>query len=221
MIDLICDIHTDSNALRLGPACWMWDYLRRSRTQGYFVPLSGGIDSCATAVIVFSMCRLVAEAAERGGKVPFQFSLRLIDCIPFFSPDEQVIADARRIVGEPEGTAYIPSDAREFCGRIFHTCYMGTENSSVETRTRAKDLAQAIGSYHIDLNMDTVVNAVRSLFAFVTGVKPKFKVHGGSAAENLALQNIQVCNQFLIFLFLSIPLHLRIPVVFVSFLRIP
>lgn len=97
---------------------------------------------------------------------------------------------------------------------------MGTENSSVETRTRAKDLAQAIGSYHIDLNMDTVVNTVRSLFAFVTGVKPKFKVHGGSAAENLALQNIQVCILLLILLFLSIPLQLRIPVVCVSFLRI-
>jgi hypothetical protein len=52
----------------LGPACWLWDYLRRSRTQGYFIPLSGGIDSCATSVIVYSMCRLVAEAATRAGK---------------------------------------------------------------------------------------------------------------------------------------------------------
>ena len=52
---------------RLGPACWLWDYLRRSRTQGFFIPLSGGIDSCATAVIVYSMCRLVAEAAARAG----------------------------------------------------------------------------------------------------------------------------------------------------------
>lgn len=43
----------------------MWDYLRRSRTSGYFVPLSGGIDSCATAVITFSMCRLVVEAAQK------------------------------------------------------------------------------------------------------------------------------------------------------------
>src|SRR5947209_7867679 len=43
---------------RLGPACWLWDYLRRSKTSGYFLPLSGGIDSCATAVIVHSMCRL-------------------------------------------------------------------------------------------------------------------------------------------------------------------
>ena len=47
-------------------------------------------------------------------------------------------------------------------------------------------------SYHVDLNMDTVVTAVRNLFAFVTGVKPRFKLYGGSVAENLALQNIQV-----------------------------
>lgn len=69
---------------------------------------------------------------------------------------------------------------------------MGTENSSVETRKRAKDLSKAIGSYHVDLNMDTVVGAVRELFAVCTGKRPMFKVHGGTAAENLALQNIQV-----------------------------
>lgn len=62
------------------------------------------------------------------------------------SADLQVIADARRIAGEPEDSDYLPTDAREFCGRIFHTCYMGTENSSIETRKRAKDLAEAIGA---------------------------------------------------------------------------
>ena len=51
---------------RFGPACWLWDYLRRSRTQGYFLPLSGGIDSCATAVIAYSMCRLAVDAARTG-----------------------------------------------------------------------------------------------------------------------------------------------------------
>lgn len=51
---------------RLGPACWLWDYLRRSRTQGYFVPLSGGIDSCATATIVYSMCLQVIKATNEG-----------------------------------------------------------------------------------------------------------------------------------------------------------
>lgn len=122
----------------------------------------------------------------------------------------QVIGDARRIAGEAEDSAYIPSDPREFANRIFHTCYMGTENSSVETRRRAKQLSAAIGrcviyvtareqadrqaSYHVDLNMDTVVTAVRNLFGFVTGVRPQFRSQGGSGAENLALQNIQVCS---------------------------
>ncbi|EDR14650.1 uncharacterized protein LACBIDRAFT_305496 [Laccaria bicolor S238N-H82] len=162
--------HAPEEEIALGPACWLWDYLRRSRTQGYFIPLSGGIDSCATAVIVYSMCRLVSEAALRG--------------------EQQVIADARRMTGEPD-SSYIPSDPREFANRIFHTCYMGTENSSLETRRRAKQLSEAIGSYHVDLNMDSVVTAVRSLFGYVTGFRPQFRSQGGSNAENLALQNIQ------------------------------
>ena len=40
--------------------------------------------------------------------------------------------------------------------------------------------------------MDSVVTAVRQLFAMVTGVRPQFRQQGGSNAENLALQNIQV-----------------------------
>ncbi|KAH8986847.1 glutamine-dependent NAD synthetase with GAT domain-containing protein [Lactarius akahatsu] len=163
--------HSPEEEIAFGPACWLWDYLRRSRTQGYFLPLSGGIDSCATAVIAYSMCRLAVDAARSG--------------------NAQVIADARRIVGEPEGSEYVPTDPRELCGRILHTCYMGTENSSAETRMRARELAEAIGSYHKDLNMDHVVTALRTLFQLVTGLRPRFRAHGGSDAENLALQNIQ------------------------------
>lgn len=123
------------------------------------------------------MCRLVYEACtrskEQGGV------------------NEQVLSDARRIVGEPECSLWVPSSPQDVCYRLFHTCYMGTVNSSDETRSRAKDLARAIGSYHTDFNMDTIVSAVVSLFTMVTKKTPQFKVHGGSATENLALQNIQ------------------------------
>ena len=91
------------------------------------------------------MCRLVAEAASRASKC-----IRLLATVAIYIDplkDKQVIADARRIVGEPEDTSYIPSDPKEFCGRLFHTCYMGTENSTIDTRKRAKDLAEAIGRY--------------------------------------------------------------------------
>jgi NAD+ synthase (glutamine-hydrolysing) len=44
--------------------------------------------------------------------------------------------------------------------------------------------------------MDVLVTAVRTLFSLVLGFKPKYKVHGGSETENLALQNIQVRKRF-------------------------
>ncbi|KAH9817214.1 hypothetical protein DFH28DRAFT_1081433 [Melampsora americana] len=161
--------HTPEEEIALGPACWLWDYLRRSGMKGFFVPLSGGIDSCATSMIVYSMCLLVTKEARLG--------------------NQQVIEDARRIVGGSED--YVPLDSKEFCNRVFHTCYMGTENSSPETRKRAKDLALDIGAYHLDLHMDTVVTAILFLFTLVTLRTPLFKINGGTSTENLALQNIQ------------------------------
>lgn len=160
--------HLPEEEIALGPACWMWDYLRRSKTGGFFLPLSGGIDSCATAVIVHSMCRLVVAAIENGNK--------------------QVLADVQSLTHDPE---FVPKTPQEVAGRLFYSSFMGTENSSKETRARAKKLALEIGSYHIDMNMDTLVTAVVNVFQVATGHTPIFKIFGGSQTENLALQNIQ------------------------------
>ncbi|ORX66703.1 glutamine-dependent NAD(+) synthetase with GAT domain-containing protein [Linderina pennispora] len=142
--------HLPEEEINLGPACWLWDYLRRSSQGGFFLPLSGGIDSCST-------CGHCA----------------------FDAGDQQVIEDVRKCVGM--GPEYLPKDAQELASHLFYTCYMGTGNSSSETRTRAKQLASAVGSYHVDLNMDSCGLGHRDAYA----------VHGGSNAENLALQNIQ------------------------------
>ncbi|KAL4913140.1 hypothetical protein BDW62DRAFT_170328 [Aspergillus aurantiobrunneus] len=177
--------HAPEEEIALGPACWLWDYLRRSGTAGFFLPLSGGIDSCATAVIVHSMCREVIKAVSQG--------------------NEQVIKDVRRLCAEPEDSTWIPTTSQEVCNRIFHTSFMGTQNSSKETRDRAKELAAKIGSYHVDFNFDTVVTALTNLFTVVTNFQPRFKVHGGSRAENQALQNIQArLRMVLSYLFASL-----------------
>ncbi len=47
-----------------GPACWLWDYLRRSGATGFLLPLSGGADSSAVAAIVGSMCQQVVAAVK-------------------------------------------------------------------------------------------------------------------------------------------------------------
>lgn len=152
-----------------GPACWLWDYMRRSGAGGYFLPLSGGADSSATATIVGCMCQLVVRAIQKDN-------------------DATALADVRRLVGDAK---YVPKDARDFANRIFHTTYMGTKNSSKETRDRAKRLANEIGAYHLDISIDSVVGSLLALFTTITGKTPKFSVYGGTTTENLAMQNIQ------------------------------
>lgn len=86
---------------------------------------------------------------------------------------------------------YIPKDPKEFAGRIFHTCFLGSENSSQETKDRAREIAEAVGSYHLNMDIDRIVSAVVAVFHACTGLIPKFRSHGGTNAENLALQNVQ------------------------------
>ncbi|KAI9858054.1 MAG: glutamine-dependent NAD(+) synthetase [Trichoglossum hirsutum] len=165
--------HKPEEEIAFGPACWMWDYLRRSQQAGFFLPLSGGIDSCATAVIVHSMTRLVYNDVIEG-------------------KNSQVLKDLLRIVGEPSNSTWRPSSPADIASRLFHTAYLGmAENSSPATRNRAKDLAKDLGAYHLDLNIDTIVNAMTALFSAVTKYTPQYKMYGGSWASNLALQNIQ------------------------------
>lgn len=160
--------HTPEEEISLGPACWLWDYLRRSKVGGFFLPLSGGIDSCATAVIVHSMCRLVTLEIERGNEI--------------------VLRDLRMLVHEEHLEQISP---RDIAARLFYSSFMGTSNSSQDTRQRAKELAYDIGANHVDLNMDSLVSAVIQVFEIATGRRPIFKIFGGSQTENLALQNIQ------------------------------
>lgn len=80
---------------------------------------------------------------------------------------------------------------------------MGTKNSSEETRTRAAALAKEIGSTHFDVNIDSVVSSFEGVVTQVLKKKPQFKVHGGSATENLALQNVQARTRMVLAYFLA------------------
>jgi NAD+ synthase (glutamine-hydrolysing) len=57
-------IHDPAEECCLGPACWLWDYLRRSGASGFFLPLSGGADSSAVAAIVSVMCHIVTTTVQ-------------------------------------------------------------------------------------------------------------------------------------------------------------
>ncbi|OWF50194.1 Glutamine-dependent NAD(+) synthetase [Mizuhopecten yessoensis] len=179
--------HTAEEEISDGPACWLWDYLRRSGQGGFFLPLSGGIDSSSTACIVASMCHKICEAVKNG--------------------DTKVLSDVRRIIGDG---AYVPQDPRELANKVFTTCYMGSENSSQETRDRAAGLAQQIGSFHLTISIDLAVAAFLSIFTATLKLVPRFKAMGGSPRENLALQNVQArVRMVLAYLFAQLVLWAR------------
>jgi len=162
--------HCPEEECCLGPACWLWDYLRRSGASGFFLPLSGGADSSSVAAIVGAMCAIVTEAARR-------------------DPDGPVAVDCRRVCRRP-GT-WVPGTPQEMANYVFHTTFMGTENSSEITNSRARRLAERIGSYHLSITIDVMVKAVLSVFRKTTGKTPQYESKGGTYAEDLALQNIQ------------------------------
>ncbi|XP_004300490.1 PREDICTED: glutamine-dependent NAD(+) synthetase [Fragaria vesca subsp. vesca] len=175
--------HSPEEEIAFGPACWLWDYLRRSGASGFLLPLSGGADSSSVAAIVGCMCQLVVKDIANG--------------------DQQVKADAIRIGQYTDGQ--YPTDSREFAKRIFYSVFMGSENSSEVTKSRAKVLADEIGAWHLNISIDGVISALLTLFQTVTGKRPRYKIDGGSNAENLGLQNIQArIRMVLAFMFASL-----------------
>jgi NAD+ synthase (glutamine-hydrolysing) len=162
--------HCPEEECCLGPACWLWDYLRRSGAAGFFLPLSGGADSSSVAVIVGAMCDMVTRAVQA-------------------DPTGPVANDCRAVCRQE--APWVPATSQELASCVLHTVYMGTQNSSEITSSRAKRVGDAIGSYHLKIEIDLMVDAVVKVFSVATGRTPRFSMYGGQIAEDLALQNIQ------------------------------
>ncbi len=160
-----------------GPACWMWDYLRRSNASGYLLPLSGGADSAAVAGIVKVMCDMAVEAFEDGNL--------------------QVISDVNKILKISEvittfSTLNTKQKSENLCNSILHTIYIATNNSSHATKSRADRLSGIIGAYHTCFNIDVIIGSVLNVFQTFSGGRiPKFLSEGGTNTEDIAIQNIQ------------------------------
>jgi NAD+ synthase (glutamine-hydrolysing) len=180
-------LHTPEEECALGPACWLWDYLRRSNAGGYLLPLSGGADSASVATIVFIMCQLAVTAALSGDQQVMSDIERIIQRKITLSVDLSLTSNTDSTVVNH----LIPSP-EELCASILHTVYMGTLNSSQATRNRAANLASVLGAYHTAFNFDTVITALLSLFTQISGGRiPRFESQGGTPTEDIALQNIQ------------------------------
>ncbi|KAL2433585.1 Glutamine-dependent NAD(+) synthetase [Exophiala dermatitidis] len=159
----------------MSTSVYLWQYLTRTNSAGFFLSLSGGLDSSTVALFVHGMARLVLRSIELG--------------------EENTLADLRRVTGLPD---LVPKSPEEIVNLLLTTCYQGTVNSSDETRSRAKRLAERLGAYHLDISIDEAVEAHQSIIRNALQFTPRYSVEGGTPAENLALQNVQARNRMVV-----------------------
>lgn len=122
--------HPEEMEICLGPALWMWDYLRKCGGVGFFIPLSGGLDSCSCALIVYSMTQFLTE---NGNCLIPHVRNDLINVLDLKNESKEVI---EKIICDP----------KKLMNRLLYTCYFGTENSTESSRLRALNLSEAINS---------------------------------------------------------------------------
>lgn len=121
-----------SRAVALG----LFDYLRKSRSQGYVLSLSGGADSSAIAALVFLMIRMAVENIGLDGvKQKLGYIRALQDC----------------------------ATSEAMVGQLLTVMYQGTENSSDDTFQSAKVLAGDIGARFLSIRIDGLVGTYRGL----------------------------------------------------------
>jgi NAD+ synthase (glutamine-hydrolysing) len=96
------------------------------------------------------------------------------------------VEDVKRIVGA------VPETPKQMLRKLIYTGYMATENSSDETRTRSKALAKEVGCVFYEFDIETVCSSFVEAFCNTAQCeRPKFRVRGGTTAEDSALQNVQ------------------------------
>ncbi|NVO86244.1 NAD(+) synthase [Hymenobacter terrestris] len=179
----------------------LFDYLRKARSKGFVLSLSGGADSSMCAVAVAEMVRL--GTAELGTT---EF-MRRAGC--FTAADIAEIAGAKQ--AESAGQELIPADGspaaapagnlpmastepvsenqrelnRRLTNRLLTCAYQGTVNSSDDTFNSAQELAEDIGAVFYHWEIDEEVSGYVGKIEHALGRKLTWQT------DDLALQNIQ------------------------------
>ncbi len=144
--ELRFDIHFKENkfeAFRQAEALGLFDYMRKSKSQGFTLSLSGGADSACCAVLVAEM---VKEGIKQLGSEKFAIKSGLAKLLQDLS-------------------------AQKWLHQILNTAYQSTENSGVITKDAAAGLATEIGTNHHDWNVQSAVNNAIETVSLATGTE--------------------------------------------------
>jgi NAD+ synthase (glutamine-hydrolysing) len=207
----------DPEALAVRPAAWetgafvkeeeftraialgLFDYMRKSRSCGFVVSISGGADSAAVCCLIATLVRLgiddlgrdeflakISHAPRAAGAKSLSENRRVVHppgrgLSPFVESSEQ-----KGTVPLSAGGFRIGSEsAAELVGALLTCVYQSTRNSSETTRRAARQVAEAIGAEFLEFDVDGLVRDYVEMVSRAIGRPLSW------ATDDLALQNIQ------------------------------
>ena len=150
--------------MALGISRHLWDYLCRSQAGGFFLPLSGGVDSSSTAMMVFYMCDKVLSLLKDLRPLPTLVNLdTLIEEGESYKMKDLIlnklnniiirqISAKKKVNYHPEIYAKIENETaitQDLVNIFLHTCNMPTKYNTPAIMRYATILAINLGSYHI------------------------------------------------------------------------
>jgi len=142
----------------------LFDYMRKSKSQGFVLSLSGGADSTSIAILVSEMVkRGVNELGPEAFIEKIGLKKKLSSCLSL---------DREKAV-------------KCIVGHILHCAYQGTVNSSEDTFNSAKTLAEDIGATFSSWTIDDEVQGYTSKIEKVLDRELCWE------KDDIALQNIQ------------------------------
>lgn len=120
----------------------LFDYLRKSRSSGWVISLSGGADSSAITGLCYLAIELgVAELGLEGFKQKLDYIKKIQDC----------------------------QSVQELSKALITNIYQGTENSSNDTRYSASSLAESLNTTFYDININGLVETYKDLIQGAIG----------------------------------------------------
>lgn len=120
----------------------LFDYLRKSKSSGWVISLSGGADSSAITALCFLAIELgVAELGIDGFKQKLSHIKKIQDC----------------------------TSVAELSKALITNIYQGTENSSDDTRYSASSLAESLNTTYYDININGLVETYKGLIQEAIG----------------------------------------------------
>jgi len=124
----------------------LFDYLRKSKANGFVVSLSGGADSSASSVLVRFSIELAVKA----------LGLEKVSLLIF--PKEKVA-----------------KDLKELTAKVLACVYQATSSSGKITRKAAKEVSSEIGAEYFEFEIDNIVEAYKKLGSQAAGRKLSWK----------------------------------------------